>query len=161
MTTDLVMLTASAMLTWFLVMGKGIAMWAHAPIGVIIPGCDPVQPDFLLVRMERSEIYTDDNRIRDVPDLLAEILSPSNPAHDVQTKRAAYARAGVPEYWIVRPETRDVIVLSNPNASASDFAVERLFTTDEYLVSPTLPIRVAVAVLFDLLPGAKPRSTTA
>jgi Uma2 family endonuclease len=128
----------------------GVAMFAHAPIGVIMPGCDPVQPDFVLIRMERAHIYTNDIHIRDVPDVIAEILSPGNPAHDLETKRGAYARAGVPEYWILRPEARDVIVLSSPDAAASDFASERTFSDGEDLVSPTLPIRVPVAALFDL-----------
>ncbi|MDZ4720849.1 MAG: Uma2 family endonuclease [Roseiflexaceae bacterium] len=29
-------------------------------------------------------------------------------------KRGAYARAGVPEYWIVRPHTRNVLVCWQP-----------------------------------------------
>src|SRR5262245_26364987 len=30
----------------------GLAFFAFAPIGVLMPGCDPVQPDFVLVRKE-------------------------------------------------------------------------------------------------------------
>lgn len=125
-----------------------------APIGVIMPGADPVQPDFLLIRTERLSIVADDGRIRGVPDLIAEVLSPSNQDVDLVIKRAAYARAGVPEYWIVRPASRDVLVCSQPDASLSDFTSVRLFDAHSELVSPTLPIRAAVSDLFEPQPPA-------
>ncbi len=125
----------------------GLAYPCIGPIGVLMPGCDPVQPDFLLVRRERAAIIHD-RRIRGVPDLIAEILSPSNPEQDTDTKRGAYARAGVPEYWIVRPATRDVLVCWQPDAALGDHAQVRLVVADEELISPTLPLRVAVADLF-------------
>ena len=40
-----------------------------------------------------------------------EILSPSNPGHDLVAKRRWYAEAGVREYWIVSPEAQLVEVL--------------------------------------------------
>lgn len=125
-----------------------------APIGVIMPGADPVQSDFLLIRTERLSIVADDGRIRGVPDLIAEVLSPSNQDVDLVIKRAAYARAGVPEYWIVRPASRDVLVCSQPDASLSDFTSVRLFDAHSELVSPTLPIRAAVSDLFEPQPPA-------
>lgn len=63
--------------------------------------------------------------------------------------RRAYARAGVPEYWILRPATRDVLVYTEPDTEQSDFTNLRRFATDDELVSTTLPIRVAVADLFE------------
>jgi Uma2 family endonuclease len=132
-----------------------VARFFYAPIGLLMPGCDPVQPDFLLIRLEQRSIIAADGRIRGVPDLIAEILSPSNPEHDLRTKRGAYARAGVPEYWILRPETRDVFVLSRPDVAAAEFVSEHLFSDGDDLVSPTLPIRVPVAVLFDLTSDAE------
>jgi Uma2 family endonuclease len=128
---------------------RGIAVMSAAPVGVIIPGADPVQPDFLLIRSERRNIIAEDGRIRGVPDLIAEVLSPSHPELDLVIKRAAYARAGVPEYWILRPETRDVLVYSEPDATLADFTSLQRFSVDSELVSPTLPIRVSVAVLFE------------
>jgi Uma2 family endonuclease len=116
-------------------------VYAFAPVGVIVPGADPAQPDFLLVRIERASIFADDGRIRGVPDLIAEVLSPNNPELVTVTKRAAYARAGVPECWILRPETRDVLVCSRPDPECSDFTDTELFAHDSELVSPTLPIR--------------------
>jgi Uma2 family endonuclease len=128
---------------------RGIAIAATAPIGLIMPGADPVQPDFLLVRMERAAIIAEDGRIRGVPDLLAEVLSPNNPEHDLVTKRGAYARARVPEFWIVQPATRDVLVCWQPNAELGDFTMVQLFASGAEVVSPTLPIRVAVEALLE------------
>jgi Uma2 family endonuclease len=45
------------------------------------------------------------------PDWVAEVLSPHNTAHDLRTKRRIYERAQIPEYWIVNPESRQVLVL--------------------------------------------------
>jgi Uma2 family endonuclease len=131
-----------------------VAEATAAPIGVIMPGADPVQPDFLLIRTERLGIIADDGRIRGVPDLIAEVLSPNNPELDTVIKRAAYARAGMPEYWILRPASRDVLVCWHPDAELADFAETRLFAADAELVSPTLPIRVSVEALFEAQSGS-------
>lgn len=130
---------------------QGIAIPSASPVGVIMEGADPVQPDFLLIRRERKSIVAEDGRVRGVPDLIAEVLSPSNPELDTVVKRAAYARAGVPEYWIVRPETRDVLVCSQPDASLADFTEVRRFSAEraDELVSATFPLRVPVAALFE------------
>ena len=37
------------------------------------------------------------------PELIIEILSPSNQAHDLVFKMNLYMQAGVKEYWIVNP----------------------------------------------------------
>ncbi|HEX5506253.1 MAG TPA: Uma2 family endonuclease [Thermomicrobiales bacterium] len=126
---------------------EGLAYPAMGPVGVLMPGCDPVQPDFLLVRRERAAIIRD-GRIRGVPDLVAEILSPTNSERDTGVKRGAYARAGVPEYWIVRPATRDVLACWQPDRALGDYAQVRLVPPDGELVAATLPLRVAVADLF-------------
>ena len=125
--------------------GVGVTLWA--PIGVFMPGCDPVQPDVLVVRAADTHIYRE-GRIMGVPALLVEVLSPSHPAYDSRTKREAYARAGVPEYWMVRPATRDVLVCTQPEAALGDYAQTQLFSQDMDVVSPTLPVRTPVAGLF-------------
>jgi Uma2 family endonuclease len=76
-----------------------------APVGLLMPGCDPVQPDFVFVRQANAGILAD-GRIRGVPDLIVEILSPGSVIYDAQVKLVAYAMAAVPEYAIVNPRTR-------------------------------------------------------
>jgi Uma2 family endonuclease len=124
-----------------------LAYAATAPIGVLMPGCDPVQPDFVLVRRDRAGIISE-RRIRGAPDLIAEVLSPSNPEQDTIIKRRVYARAGVPEYWIIRPETRDVLVCRNPDAALGDDTFTLLVGAAETLSAHTFPIAVPVAELF-------------
>jgi Uma2 family endonuclease len=125
--------------------GIGTTLWA--PIGVFMPGCDPVQPDLLVVRTEELNIIHD-RRIYGVPSLLIEILSPSNPEQDLELKRDAYARAGVPEYWIIRPAERDALVLSYPDAGLGIYTRVDTVVSNGDLVSPTLPFRVSVASFF-------------
>ena len=84
---------------------QGLGYAFTAPVGLVIPGCDPVQPDFVFVRQANAAIIRD-RRIRGVPDLIIEILSPGNAIYDTQVKLVAYAMAGVPEYAIVDPQAR-------------------------------------------------------
>jgi Uma2 family endonuclease len=125
--------------------GVGFTLWS--PIGVFMPGCDPVQPDVLVIRAEDAGVFQN-RRIEGVPALIVEVLSPSNPQYDLRTKRQAYARAGLPEYWVVRPATRDVLVCWMPDPTLGDYVQSRLFETQEELLSPTLPVRLPVADLF-------------
>ncbi len=125
----------------------GLGLTAWAPIGLFMPGCEPVQPDLVVVRMSDLDIIHD-RRINGVPALIVEVLSPSNADQDTKVKRGAYARAGVPEYWIVRPADRDALVCSQPDAALGDYAQVQHITSDADLISPTLPIRVPIAGFF-------------
>ena len=125
--------------------GIGITTWA--PIGVLMPGCDPVQPDIVVVRTDDIDIIHD-RRIEGVPALLVEVLSPLNAQLDTRIKREAYARAGVPEYWIVRPAQRDVLVCSQPDSELGDFLQVDHIAADAELVSPTLPVRTKIDSFF-------------
>lgn len=80
-----------------------------APIDVILPEKlgDPVQPDIVAIRRENLRII-DELNIQGAPDLVVEVLSPSNPAHDRKLKYDLYADAGVQEYWIIDPHSRTV-----------------------------------------------------
>jgi Uma2 family endonuclease len=84
-----------------------------APVGVRLPRQPvPLQPDIVFIRTERlgmvGEAY-----VEGAPDMLMEILSPSNWLYDRREKMQAYQEAGVAEYWIVDPHalTIDVYVL--------------------------------------------------
>ncbi|MXZ21023.1 MAG: Uma2 family endonuclease [Caldilineaceae bacterium SB0665_bin_25] len=80
-----------------------------APIDVILPQKlgDPVQPDIFVIRRESLHIIEELN-IQGAPDLVVEVLSPSNPAHDRNLKYGLYAESGVQEYWIIDPHNRTV-----------------------------------------------------
>jgi len=42
---------------------------------------------------------------------IIEVVSRDDPQRDLVTKRNEYAQAGIPEYWIVNPQTETVTVL--------------------------------------------------
>ena len=79
---------------------------------------------------------------------MIEVLSPAWPELDTHIKRGAYARAGVPEYWIVRPANRDVLICSQPDENLGDYVQTRPVKPDEELISATLPLRFTIADLF-------------
>jgi len=64
-----------------------------------------VEPDLSVVC---DEDKLDKYGCKGAPDLIIEILSPSTRRYDRITKLNLYQRAGVREYWIVDPETKDV-----------------------------------------------------
>ena len=64
------------------------------------------QPDLLFVSTERVAILAE--IVDGAPDLVVEILSPSNTRADVEAKLADYSRIGVPECWLVSQEARTV-----------------------------------------------------
>ncbi|MEI9911018.1 MAG: Uma2 family endonuclease [Bacteroidota bacterium] len=45
-------------------------------------------------------------KVKGCPDLIIEVLSPGNIDHDKVTKKAAYEKFGVKEYFIVDPATK-------------------------------------------------------
>jgi Uma2 family endonuclease len=44
------------------------------------------------------------------PDLVAEVLSPSNREVDIEDKRPAYQQAGVKEIWLIDPDAEEIMV---------------------------------------------------
>ena len=86
------------------------AQFLTAPVDVFFPGANPVQPDFLVLLPGRFHLMSQ-RGIEGAPDLVVEILSPSNPEHDRITKRALYQRGGVREYWWASPEAATIEVL--------------------------------------------------
>ena len=55
------------------------------------------------------------------PDLIIEIVSPTNGKMDYVTKNALYSDAGVREYWIVDPQKRAVVVYHHEKEAAPAF----------------------------------------
>lgn len=122
---------------------RGLAYWVTAPIGVVMPDCDPVQPDFLIVLKEHSDIIRD-RRIYGVPDLIVEVISPGSAAYDEGVKLEAYARAGVPEYGVIDPATRKLCLyaLEIPG----QFAAPREFAegdTSSFACLPEITLNVS------------------
>ena len=82
----------------------------NAPTDVQLSDVDIVEPDLMIVSAARSRIISP-SRIIGPPDVVVEILSPSNARHDLELKRKLYELREVPIYWIVDPEAQTVTVL--------------------------------------------------
>ncbi len=83
--------------------------------GYDLPSGDTVEPDISFISQERLEagpapVYG--RFLKLVPNLVVEILSPSNWHSDLESKKRIYERNGVEEYWIVDPEQRKVEVFT-------------------------------------------------
>lgn len=80
-------------------------------------------------------------------DLVVEIVSPDNPLRDKVEKRADYAAAGVPEYWIVDPSDETITVLM---LNGDEYAEHGIFQRGAIATSSLLPgLEVRVAATFD------------
>jgi Uma2 family endonuclease len=67
-----------------------------------------VQPDLLVV-CDGSKL-ADDKSCKGAPDMVIEILSPSNTSPALLLKFNHYLKSGVREYWIIVPETKEIQV---------------------------------------------------
>lgn len=89
---------------WFHILGF---LKAH-PLGRVSAGPYPVrlsnksvvEPDLFFVARERTGIM-DDRICQEAPDLVVEVLSPSNRRIDEVRKLRLYERHGAQEYWVV------------------------------------------------------------
>jgi len=90
-----------------------------------------VQPDLLVV-CDPDKI-ADGKSCKGAPDLVVEILSPSNPKKDTDIKLRKYREAGVKELWFVHPEPKMIQILTMTNGNY----VPRFFHDE--INSPTLP----------------------
>lgn len=59
------------------------------------------------------------------PDLVVEIVSPSSRSRDFIQKTALYAEAGVPEYWLIDPDAKQLVI-----GRLRDGAYEREIVTE-------------------------------
>ena len=83
-----------------------------APVDIIVQR-EPLrtrQPDLLFINNEGAAIIQD-GRVHGGPDLVVEILSPSNTRVGIEAKLTDYARIGVRECWLAAPEGRTVETL--------------------------------------------------
>lgn len=77
-----------------------------APLDVVLPSGDVVQPDALYLTSEETLRALASKRVQGAPSFLVEVLSPGSLKRDALTKRALYERNGVREYWIVDPKAK-------------------------------------------------------
>jgi Uma2 family endonuclease len=83
--------------------------------GAVVRGVNELQPDVVVILDPTVPI---DAPAADFPEpsLVVEILSPSTRSRDLGRKRMTYLAWGIPEYWIVDTDQRQVTVVQNGRA---------------------------------------------
>ena len=102
-----------------------------APIDLYVDNKNVFQPDLVFIANENRHIITE-RAIEGVPDLVVEIISPSNVFSDRYTKKKIYQKIGIREYWIVDPANRTLEIFV---AGQQDPDVPKLYVVDEGQVS--------------------------
>lgn len=92
------------------ILATGLGLVYLAPFDVELNYKNIVQPDVFMALNEHLD--RDIGRcFAGAPDLVVEVASPGTVRHDSSAKLNAYAKAGVPEYWLIFPDARTVELL--------------------------------------------------
>jgi Uma2 family endonuclease len=106
-----------------------------SPIDVRLTEIDIFQPDLIFVRKEHvAKIGR--NKLNVIPDLVVEVLSPSNAYYDLTHKKTIYAERGVDEYWIVDPKDETIEIFRR---NGDRFQSENFFKDQDILKSRMFP----------------------
>ena len=116
-----------------------------SPLDVVLAKDEVVEPDvFVILGDPNLQVH---GHVRQVPDLVVEILSPRSARRDQVEKRGIYARFGVKEYWLVDPASHYIEInklvdgLYQEHAIASDSEAEELPTEINSALLPGLVVR--------------------
>jgi Uma2 family endonuclease len=83
-----------------------------SPIDVYLTKKNAFQPDLIFLSKD-NPFYLTETKITGPPDLVIEILLPSNAKYDLMSKKKVYEQTGVKEYWIVDPEAKSIEIFEN------------------------------------------------
>lgn len=113
--------------------------------GFELPTGDTLEPDVTFVsnpRWEAGPAPTRGRFLRVVPDLVVEILSASTASRDRGEKKAAYAAAGVREYWLVdeRASTLTIFHLQGARFDRGEILGEQAWVRSRVLVGMKLRV---------------------
>jgi Uma2 family endonuclease len=120
--------------------------WILVEVDVALDRHDVVRPDLAGWRRHRLPRPGATRPIEVVPDWVCEVLSPSTVARDRVTKRALYARVGVPYYWLIDPEARVLEALALRDGSWVEIGVYDDTATER--ITPFEAIELEVGRLF-------------
>jgi len=96
----------------------GLGEVVGGPITVHLHDELVVEPDVLFIRADRLGIVDPEGGVEGPPDLVVEVLSPSNRDYDRNLKRKHYLENGVAELWILDADERTVEVWRAGSAAA-------------------------------------------
>lgn len=122
-----------------------------APFAVRPSQTTELQPDVLV---GRDEDFTD--RLLPVAPVLAvEVFSPSSVLNDLNNKKAAYQRLGVPNYWVIDPEDPTLTAFELDDAGVYQQVAE-VKGDDAFQARRPFRVRVVPVELLGRLAGKQP-----
>ena len=115
-----------------------------AALRLLLPGGTYREPDLLVL------LDANDPRRQNAgwlgADLIIEIVSPDDPKRDKVEKRVDYARAGIPEYWIVDPQDETITVLRLEGEHYAEHGVFRRGETATSVLLEGLAVEVSAVL---------------
>jgi Uma2 family endonuclease len=115
-------------------MPRNLGKVAISPFKVHISETEYREPDVTFMSTDHFDRTNDDFWIG--ADLVMEVVSEDDRRRDLVTKRAVYARAGIPEYWIVDPRDAQSTVLK---LAGDCYEVHGEFQAGQVATSSLLP----------------------
>jgi Uma2 family endonuclease len=109
----------------------------QAPLDVVLAEKEVRQPDIIMIDRSRRNIIQP-HAVVGPPDLVIEILSPSTARRDKLAKKKAYAKYGVPEYWIVDPVHLWLEQYLPQEGNCSVYDLAQLYTENDPVESPNI-----------------------
>lgn len=79
-----------------------------SPFGIRAGEATVVEPDLVVFLADRVDFDLSEHTVTTPPDLVVEVLSPSNRRHDLVRKRPIFEQHGIREVWYVDIEARRV-----------------------------------------------------
>ena len=105
-----------------------------APMDVVFNPIDTFQPDIFFLSNDQLHLIGD-KKIEGAPDLIVEILSPSNNPKEMGYKKVIYEMSGVKEYWIINLKKQ---ILTQYENIDGEFVSRRIFQITDTLTSLTI-----------------------
>jgi Uma2 family endonuclease len=104
--------------------------------GLIFSEFDGVIPDLIFITHEKIDeiLNEEDGKFHGAPEIVIEILSPGrvNARRDLQIKRELYEIYNVPEYWVIKPQEKEIEVFRAGKSG-------EIFRENETLKTAVLP----------------------
>lgn len=98
------------------------------------------EPDVLFLLREHFDRAGEE--YWDGADLVIEVVSKKGRQRDLKVKRAEYARAGIPEYWIVDPQRQVITVLTLADGQYVEHGVFGIGETASSVLLPGFAVSV-------------------
>ncbi len=117
-----------------------------APMDTVFTSVDTFQPDILFLSNERLHLIGD-KKIEGAPDLVVEILSPSNKPKEMGYKKVIYEMTNVREYWVINLDKQ---ILTQYENIEGEFVIRQVCKKNDTLKSFVIDgFETAVSGLFE------------